>query len=197
MIFQDPYDSLDPRQTVGEIVAEPLSVHGLAADRRVRATGLRRPRGGRTGAGRLLRRAASGRPFGRPAPARRDRRGAGHRARAAARRRAGVDARRERAGRGAQPAVGLARAARSRGSLHHPRSLDRCLRRRPPSWCSNGADRRERAGPRGLRAPHHSYTRALLDALPASSGSAAAALGRGRRGTSKRGAASSPTTCRW
>jgi len=29
MIFQDPYESLDPRQTVFQIVAEPLEIHGL------------------------------------------------------------------------------------------------------------------------------------------------------------------------
>jgi len=30
MIFQDPYESLNPTQTIEEIVAEPLQVHGLA-----------------------------------------------------------------------------------------------------------------------------------------------------------------------
>ena len=30
MIFQDPYASLDPRQTVGDIVGEPIDIHGLA-----------------------------------------------------------------------------------------------------------------------------------------------------------------------
>ncbi|MBJ7603209.1 MAG: ATP-binding cassette domain-containing protein [Candidatus Dormibacteraeota bacterium] len=36
IVFQDPYASLDPRQTVGEIVAEPLDIHGLAANRKQR-----------------------------------------------------------------------------------------------------------------------------------------------------------------
>jgi peptide/nickel transport system ATP-binding protein len=30
MIFQDPYASLDPRQTVGRAIAEPMLVHGIA-----------------------------------------------------------------------------------------------------------------------------------------------------------------------
>lgn len=36
MIFQDPYESLNPRATIFEIVAEPLVVHGMIKDRRER-----------------------------------------------------------------------------------------------------------------------------------------------------------------
>ena len=32
MIFQDPYSSLNPRQKVGSILAEPMRVHGLEPD---------------------------------------------------------------------------------------------------------------------------------------------------------------------
>ena len=34
VIFQDPYSSLNPRMTVGETIAEPMLVYGLAPDRR-------------------------------------------------------------------------------------------------------------------------------------------------------------------
>jgi oligopeptide transport system ATP-binding protein len=44
MIFQDPYASLNPRMTVGDIIGEPLVVHGLAkgADRKERVQELLR-----------------------------------------------------------------------------------------------------------------------------------------------------------
>jgi len=37
MIFQDPYSSLNPRLRVGQIVAEPLVIHGLARGRELQA----------------------------------------------------------------------------------------------------------------------------------------------------------------
>jgi oligopeptide/dipeptide ABC transporter ATP-binding protein len=42
MIFQDPFSSLNPRMTVGDIVAEPLVIHGLArgADLRERVAAM-------------------------------------------------------------------------------------------------------------------------------------------------------------
>jgi ABC-type glutathione transport system ATPase component len=33
LVFQDPHAALDPRQSIGSIVTEPLAVHGLAAGR--------------------------------------------------------------------------------------------------------------------------------------------------------------------
>src|SRR6266704_3934584 len=41
VIFQDPYSSLNPRMTVGQIIAEPLAVHGIVADRTQRAQRVR------------------------------------------------------------------------------------------------------------------------------------------------------------
>jgi oligopeptide transport system ATP-binding protein len=37
VIFQDPYSSLNPRMTVGQMLAEPLQVHGIVREARARA----------------------------------------------------------------------------------------------------------------------------------------------------------------
>ena len=105
MIFQDPISSLNPRRKVRDIVMEPLTIwkRGSDAERAER----RRPdaRGGRH------RPAPGGREPGPPVlrravPAHLDRPLAGARPEPDHLRRAGVGARRQRAGPGAQPARG-------------------------------------------------------------------------------------------
>ena len=41
VIFQDPYSSLNPRMTVGQIIAEPLKVHGIVSERAARQARVR------------------------------------------------------------------------------------------------------------------------------------------------------------
>ena len=39
MIFQDPFESLNARHTVGEILVEPFVIHGIGSRRRAQRTG--------------------------------------------------------------------------------------------------------------------------------------------------------------
>ncbi len=119
MIFQDPFASLNPRKRVGQIVGDPLELHGLASGaelkRRVQElldrVGLQAEHYNRYPA-RVLRRAA---------PAHRHRPGAGAAAQAHHRRRAGVGARRLGAGADHQPARGPAGRVRPVLPVRRPR----------------------------------------------------------------------------
>ena len=48
MIFQDPYASLNPRKRVGQIIGEPMELHGLASGRDVERARAGSARPGRT-----------------------------------------------------------------------------------------------------------------------------------------------------
>ena len=37
MVFQDPYSSLNPRQSVGNLISEPLKIHGISSGDTARA----------------------------------------------------------------------------------------------------------------------------------------------------------------
>ena len=78
MIFQDPYESLNPRMRVQDIVAEPLKVHGMAGTAAELAERVREAltQAGMTSAGSLSAPPAV-RAVGRPAPADRHRCGTG------------------------------------------------------------------------------------------------------------------------
>ena len=119
MIFQDPYASLDPRMTVGDLVREPLDIHdvGTPAERRDVGGPAVRARGpdGRCG------RALSARILGRPAAAHLHRPRAGAAAERHHRRRKRLGSRRLHPGEGAGTAARVAGGVRHRLSLHQPR----------------------------------------------------------------------------
>ncbi len=129
MIFQDPISSLNPRRKVSDIVAEPLDIWGVGTkqDRHKRATEVLEdvgidPRSPPIG-GRISSRVASA----SASPSR------GHSCstRSSYLRRAGVGARRQRAGASAEPARRPEGALRPHDDLHRPRPRRREEHQRP------------------------------------------------------------------
>ena len=156
-IFQDPYGSLDPRMTAGDIVGEPLQVHKLTKGKdayRARIAelltlvGLNPYMAGQVSA-RIQRRAAA---------AYRHRAGAGGRTGAANLRRAGVGAGRVGAGADHQPAGGPAAAVRADVPVHRARPIAGAAHQPPGGRDVPGQARRsggERGAVRQSAAPVH------------------------------------------
>ncbi len=143
MVFQDPYSSLDPRMTCGQIVGEPLEVQGLmrGGELQRRVEWLFDRVGLRVGAALPL----PARAVRRATPARRARAGALGLAAAAGRRRARVGARRLGAGVDPQPAQRPAGGSRLLLPVHHARPRHRRVPVRPCRGDVPRQDRRARA----------------------------------------------------
>ena len=120
MIFQDPISSLNPRRKVRDIVMEPLTIWKRGTERGARAS---------SSTGRSRRSASTrrgpprARPTSSPAASASASRSPGRSCstRADHLRRAGVGARRERPGPGAEPARGPQGPPRADADLHRPR----------------------------------------------------------------------------
>ena len=130
MVFQDPFASLNPLHTVSYHLTRALRLHqdrsGLTATTEELDKLLTQVR---LSPGRAVPRRLPARAVGRAAPARRDRPGAGGGAARAARRRAGLDARRLDPARDARPDRSAAPEPRPGGPVHHPRHRLRALLR--------------------------------------------------------------------
>ena len=126
MIFQDPYSSLNPRKTVGQIVGAPFAIHGAEGREDARAGAAR---DGRAEPGALQ--PLPPRVLGRPAAAHRRRACARALAEADRLRRAGVGARRLDPGADPQPAAQPAARLQPDLRLHLARPLRAPADRRP------------------------------------------------------------------
>ena len=164
IVFQDPFASLNPRMTAGDIVGEPLSVHGLATgdEKQERVAELFEQVGLRPDQMQQL----SASILRRPAPAHL------HRARAVARaapdrlRRAGLGARRFDPGAGDQSVDRPAARARLLLSLHRARPRGRRPYQPPRRRDVSRPHRRDRGQGELFANPRHPYTQALLASVP-------------------------------
>ena len=123
MVFQDPYESLNPLMHVGEIVGEPLHVHGLARDTCRTQRACAQCAGGRwPTTSRHLPQPAAARALRWAAPARGGGGGARPGTKGTAGGRAGVDAGRQHPCRNLEPACRTQAGARHLDPLYHARS---------------------------------------------------------------------------
>ncbi len=129
-VLQDPYDSLDPRMTIRDIVTEPLRIHGLPGGRGPGGDALVTEQLSAVGLPGAELRSYPARYSGGGTAADRDRQGPDHRPVGADLRRADVEPRRVRAVPDREPAAGRGSCAAPVDALRDPRpGLDRPRRR--------------------------------------------------------------------
>ena len=150
IIFQDPYGSLNPRMTVGDIIGEPL-VDSRRGRRRTRAARVRNLLD-LVRLARLRDRALPARIFRWAAPAYRHRPRAGAGARIRRRRRSCIGAGRLRAGAGDQPDARPAARTEAHLPVHFAQSGGRAPHQRPRRGDVSGPDRRSGIGRAAVRA---------------------------------------------
>ena len=130
MIFQDPISSLNPRRKVEDIIAEGLRIWKIGSERGTADQGRRGDARGRPRPG-VATRPAPAPVLRRPVPAHLDRAGGHHRTEVDHLRRAGLGARRVRAGADPEPARRHEGALRPHLDLHRARPRGREERERP------------------------------------------------------------------